>query len=101
MLLYKTGVTPGVLESKSVRSRFVEELLWGLEQEAGRLIQASDQPPLLATSFRLGPIPCGVPAMAKDAAVRLDPVLGEALPVRPLDRAGSLRGAAKHEAQRG
>lgn len=70
VLLYKTGVTPGVLESKSVRSRFVEELLWGLEQEAGKLIAASDQPPLLASSFRLGPIPCGVPAIAKDAAVR-------------------------------
>lgn len=70
VLLYKCGVTPGAFEGKSVRSRFVEELLWGLEQERGELITASDQPPLLAASFRLGPIPCSVPAIAKDEAVR-------------------------------
>jgi hypothetical protein len=70
VLFYKNGVTPGALDSKSVRSRFVEELLWGLEQEAGRLIEASDRPPLLAASFRLGPIPCSVPAVVKDQAVR-------------------------------
>ncbi|MES9994820.1 PD-(D/E)XK nuclease family protein [Desulfovibrio aminophilus] len=70
VLLYKNGVTPGVLDGKSVRSRFVEELLWGLEKERGTLIKAGDAPPLLAVSFRVTAIPSGAPAVPKDGAVR-------------------------------
>ena len=31
-VLYQAGVRPGALEGKSVRSRYVEQLLWELER---------------------------------------------------------------------
>ncbi len=59
-VLYQAGVRPGALEGKSERSRYVEQLLWELEQRQGALVKA--QPlnvagaPLKAVSFPVSPI---------------------------------------------
>lgn len=59
-ILYQAGVRPGALEGKSERSRYVEQLLWELEQRQGTLVKP--QPlgvagaPLKAVSFPVSPI---------------------------------------------
>jgi hypothetical protein len=35
-IFYQAGVRPGALEGKSERSRYVEQLLWELEQQRGK-----------------------------------------------------------------
>ncbi|MGE4292880.1 MAG: PD-(D/E)XK nuclease family protein [Desulfovibrio sp.] len=60
VLLYQSGVQPGALEGKSVRSRYVEQLLWEKEKELGRLVEPGDGPPLTAVRFRSDPLRHGL-----------------------------------------
>ncbi|OEU65644.1 MAG: hypothetical protein BA863_01135 [Desulfovibrio sp. S3730MH75] len=55
-IFYQSGDQPGLLDSKSVRSRFVEQLLWELEQKEKRIITPSDNFPLKAINFPVGAI---------------------------------------------
>lgn len=59
-ILYQAGVRPGALEGKSERSRYVEQLLWELEQRQGALIKPQPlhvaEAPLMAVSFPVSPI---------------------------------------------
>lgn len=59
-VLYQAGVRPGALEGKSERSRYVEQLLWELEQRQGALIKPQPlhvaEAPLKAVSFPVSPI---------------------------------------------
>lgn len=53
VIYYQSGVQPGLLDSKSVRSRFVEQLLWEREQEEERIIKTGD-PLVRAVTFPAG-----------------------------------------------
>lgn len=81
-VLYQAGVRPGALEGKSERSRYVEQMLWELEQRQGALIKP--QPltvagaPLIAVSFPVSPI----------LTHRLDVVMTPALRTRLAKRLG-------------
>jgi ATP-dependent helicase/nuclease subunit B len=59
-VLYQAGVRPGALEGKSERSRYVEQLLWEIEQRQGALIKpqplSAANAPLRAVSFPVCPI---------------------------------------------
>lgn len=59
-VLYQAGVRPGALEGKSERSRYVEQLLWELEERQGVLIKPQPlgvaEAPLKAVSFPVSPI---------------------------------------------
>jgi len=73
-VLYQAGVRPGALEGKSERSRYVEQLLWELEQRQGALVKAkplgASGAPLQAVSFPVCPIlPCQ-PAVSVTPAIR-------------------------------
>jgi ATP-dependent helicase/nuclease subunit B len=57
VVLYQCGVeSGGILEHKSVRSRFVEELVWKVERERGHMLE-SGEPPLHSVSYPVRPIP--------------------------------------------
>ncbi|WP_027720223.1 PD-(D/E)XK nuclease family protein [Maridesulfovibrio zosterae] len=55
-IFYQSGIQPGLLDSKSVRSRFVEQLLWKLEQQRKKIITPSENFPLKAINFPVGAI---------------------------------------------
>ncbi len=83
-VLYQAGVRPGALEGKSVRSRFVEQLLWELERETGELVkpqsaQVADAP-LHAVSFPVAAI------LPTRPAVAVTPVIHERLAGRLRDK---------------
>ncbi len=42
VIYYQNGIQPGLLDMKSVRSRFVEQLLWEQEKQKHRIIQSGD-----------------------------------------------------------
>jgi len=73
-ILYQAGVRPGALEGKSERSRYVEQLLWELEQRQGGLIKprplADAAAPLRAVSFPVSPILPHQPPIAVTPAIR-------------------------------
>ncbi|SOB57858.1 conserved protein of unknown function [Pseudodesulfovibrio profundus] len=53
VIYYQNGIQPGLLDSKSSRSRFVEQLLWEREQKEQRIIEPGD--PLIRTmTFSVG-----------------------------------------------
>lgn len=53
VIYYQNGIQPGLLDSKSSRSRFVEQLLWEREQQEQRIIEPGD--PLIRTiNFSVG-----------------------------------------------
>lgn len=64
-IFYQCGVQPGVLDARSMRSRFVEQLIWELEKNSGRLIKPSDDFPLKAISFPVSPIQTVPPQIEK------------------------------------
>ncbi|MEF2231078.1 MAG: PD-(D/E)XK nuclease family protein, partial [Pseudodesulfovibrio sp.] len=69
VIYYQSGVQPGLLDSKSVRSRFVEQLLWEREQREERIIKPGD--PLIRTvTFASGSLQSGVRAIDATDAVR-------------------------------
>ncbi|MDO9082693.1 MAG: PD-(D/E)XK nuclease family protein, partial [Humidesulfovibrio sp.] len=73
-VLYQAGVRPGALEGKSVRSRYVEQLLWDLERATGALVKAQPahvaDAPLKAVSFPVAAIVPSRPAVAVTAQIR-------------------------------
>jgi len=73
-VLYQAGVRPGALEGKSERSRYVEQMLWELEQRQGSLIKpqplSEAEAPLRAVSFPVSPILPHQPPIAATPALR-------------------------------
>jgi len=53
--VYQAGTQPGVLDSKTVRSRFVEQLLWDMEQEKSAIITPTADGPLRAVRMEFTP----------------------------------------------
>ncbi|WP_320170577.1 PD-(D/E)XK nuclease family protein [Maridesulfovibrio sp.] len=70
-IFYQSGVQPGLLDSRSIRSRFVEQLLWEIEQRQGKIITPSDNFPLKAVSFPVGAI------VNTPASIPKEPVAGK------------------------
>ncbi len=68
-IFYQSGVQPGLLDSKSVRSRFVEQLLWEIEQQRKAIITPTDSFPLKAVSFPVGAIVNAPAAIPKEPVV--------------------------------
>ncbi|NDV18780.1 PD-(D/E)XK nuclease family protein [Pseudodesulfovibrio sp. JC047] len=60
VIYYQNGIQPGLLDSKSVRSRFVEQLLWEQEKERRELIETGSDL-VRAVTFPTSSIP-GAPA---------------------------------------
>ncbi|EGB13449.1 hypothetical protein DND132_0232 [Pseudodesulfovibrio mercurii] len=58
VIYYQNGVQPGLLDQKSVRSRFVEQLLWERELSAGRLLTPEDGI-VRTVTFPAGALPAG------------------------------------------
>ncbi len=73
-VLYQAGVRPGALEGKSERSRYVEQLLWELEERQGVLVKPQPltvaNAPLTAVSFPVCPILPRRPAVALTSTLR-------------------------------
>lgn len=59
VLSYQAGITPGLFDNKSVRSRFVEQLLWEREKQEKRIITPGDRPPLTGVNFPITAPPPG------------------------------------------
>ncbi|WP_272700765.1 PD-(D/E)XK nuclease family protein [Desulfovibrio sp. Fe33] len=70
VIYYQNGVQPGLLDQKSVRSRFVEQLLWERELSAKRLLTAKDKA-IRTVTFPASSLPSGLPAIPVTEAVRL------------------------------
>jgi hypothetical protein len=48
-ILYSSGIQPGLLDGKSLPSRYVEQLLWEEEKRLGRLLKPDEAPRRLIT----------------------------------------------------
>jgi inactivated superfamily I helicase/RecB family exonuclease len=69
VVVYQSSVQPGLLDAKTVRSRFVEQLLWDMEQQRGELITPSGEGPLRAVRLGFAPVtPQGRELPATEAA---------------------------------
>ncbi len=87
VLFYRAGVvSTGLFDDKPMRSRFVEQLLWEMEQRRGAVIKPGE-PPLFAVSLPLRPIPPRDASVEKTPEVRaaLDRVLARPLSASLLD----------------
>jgi len=80
VIYYQSGIKPGLLDQKSVRSRYVEQLLWEREKHDNRLVEPGD-PIIRTVTFAAGSVPAEPRPITVTAAVR------EALD-RILDRRG-------------
>lgn len=73
-VLYQAGVRPGALEGKSVRSRYVEQMLWELERTTGKLVkplpQSITEAPLKAVSFPVAAILTSRPTIRVTSDIR-------------------------------
>ncbi|KAB1440381.1 PD-(D/E)XK nuclease family protein [Pseudodesulfovibrio senegalensis] len=56
VIFYQSGIQPGLLDGKSIRSRFVEQLLWEMEKAKGDVINTGD-PEILPVNIKSGPVP--------------------------------------------
>ena len=69
VIYYQSGIQPGLLDSKSVRSRFVEQLLWEREKQDKRLIKTGD-PLVKAVTFPTSSMPTNVRSIPVTDAIR-------------------------------
>ena len=69
-LFTSSGIQPGVLDGKSMPSRYVEQLIWEEEKRQGRLLEANDAPRRLITLPMSGVRPPS-PAVANTHACRM------------------------------
>ncbi len=62
VLLYQAGIQPGLLDTKSVRSRYVEQLIWEREKQErrGKKLIRPGEDPIEVIHFPASPIPPGV-----------------------------------------
>ncbi len=69
-LFTSSGIQPGLLDGKSMPSRYVEQLIWEEEKRQGRLLGASDAPRRLISLPMRGVLPPS-PAVANTHACRM------------------------------
>jgi RecB family exonuclease len=68
VIYYQNGVQPGLLDGKSVRSRFVEQLLWERELASGKLTAPEDGM-IRTVTFPASSLPAGPPSVPATEAV--------------------------------
>ena len=68
VVYYQNGVQPGLLDQKSVRSRFVEQLIWERELAAKRLLAPEDGV-VRTVTFPASSLPAGPPPIPATDAV--------------------------------
>jgi len=85
VIYYQNGVQPGLLDGKSVRSRFVEQLLWERELASGRLLTPADGV-VRTVTFPASSLPAGPPPVTATDAVRQ--ALAEYLAAKGLSPSG-------------
>jgi RecB family exonuclease len=85
VVYYQNGVQPGVLDGKSVRSRFVEQLLWERELEAKKLLAPEDGV-VRTVTFPASSLPGGPASVPATEAVRR--ALAEFLAAKGLSPSG-------------
>ncbi|WP_319466502.1 PD-(D/E)XK nuclease family protein [uncultured Pseudodesulfovibrio sp.] len=69
VIYYQSGIQPGLLDSKSVRSRFVEQLLWEREKREKRIIETGD-PLIRAVTFPTGSLRTEIRSIAITPIIR-------------------------------
>lgn len=69
VIFYQAGVKPGLLDSKSARSRYVEELIWDLEKRSERLLRRGD-PELAVVTFPACPPDPRIPDIPRSGAAQ-------------------------------
>ncbi|MGL1863705.1 MAG: PD-(D/E)XK nuclease family protein [Pseudodesulfovibrio sp.] len=69
VIYYQSGIQPGLLDSKSVRSRFVEQLIWEREKQEQRLIETGD-PLIRAVTFPAGSLQTGAKSIPVTQDIR-------------------------------
>lgn len=69
-ILYSSGIQPGLLDGKSLPSRYVEQLIWEEEKRQGRLIKPGEEPRRLITLPMRGVRPLS-PGVENTRACRL------------------------------
>lgn len=91
VLLYQSGVQPGLFDSKSVRSRYVEELIWEREKQErrGKSLIKPGEAPISVVHFPASPLPPGLTDIPMSEGLRLrlrELVTGKPLSASRLDR---------------